>query len=50
MGSALLSRLAALGIAVQGDHGLLFAMACPTFVATGVTLWLHPRSTPTCHH
>jgi len=46
MGAALLSHRAVLGIAVQGDHGLLFAMACTTFAATPVTLWLHPRSTP----
>ena len=46
MGAALLSHLAVLGIAVHGDHGLLFAMACTTFVATLVTLWLHQRSIP----
>ena len=46
MGAALLSHLAVLGIAVQGDHGLLFAMACTTFSATLVTLWLHQRSIP----
>jgi putative oxidoreductase len=46
MGAALLSHIAVLGIAVQGDHGLLFAMACTTLATTLVTLWLHQRSIP----
>lgn len=46
MGAALLSHIAVLGIAVMGDHGLLFAMACTTFAATLVTLWLHQRAIP----
>jgi hypothetical protein len=46
MGAALLSHLAVLGISVQGDHGLLFAMAGTTFTATLATLWLHQRSIP----
>lgn len=46
MGAALLSHVAVLGIAVQGDHGLLFTMATTTFTAAMVTLWLHQRSIP----
>ncbi len=46
MGAALLSHVAMLGIAVQGDHGLLFSMASTTFIAAMVTLWLHQRSIP----
>ena len=46
MGAALLSHRAVLGIAVQGDHSMIFAMACTTFAATLVTLWLHQRSIP----
>lgn len=46
MGAARLSHLAVLGVAVQGDHGLLFTMAGTTFTAALVTLWLHQRPIP----
>lgn len=46
MGAAILSHIAVLGIAVQGDHGLLFAMGCTCFAAALVTLWMHQRSIP----
>jgi putative oxidoreductase len=46
MGGALLSHIAVLGVSVQGDHGLLFGMACTTFLAALATLWLHQRSIP----
>jgi putative oxidoreductase len=46
MGAALLSHATVLGIAIQGDHGLLFGMACTTFVAAMVTLWIHQEQVP----
>jgi putative oxidoreductase len=46
MGAAIVSHLTVLGVVVRGDHGLLFAMACTTFSASLVTLWLHQRSIP----
>lgn len=46
MGAALLSHIAVLGIAVRGDHRLLFGMACTVFGTTLMTLWLHQRSIP----
>lgn len=46
MGAAILSHIAVLGIAVQGDRGLLFGMGCTTFTAALVTLWMHQRSIP----
>ncbi len=46
MGAAILSHIAVLGIAIQGDHGLLFGMGCTTFVAAMSTLWMHQRSIP----
>ena len=46
MGSAIMSHLGVLGIVVQDDHGLLFGMACVTFVSSVVVLWIHQRSVP----
>jgi putative oxidoreductase len=46
MGAAILSHISVLGIAVQNDHGLLFAMACTTFVCALVALWIHQRAIP----
>lgn len=38
---AILAHLTGLGIEVQGDGGLLFALAVVVFVGSGVILWLH---------
>lgn len=46
MGAAILSHIAVLGIAVRGDHGLLFGMACTTFLAAFLTTWIHQQSIP----
>lgn len=46
MGAAILSHLAVLGIAVRGDGGLLFGMACTTFVSALTVLWIHQQSIP----
>jgi putative oxidoreductase len=46
MGSAIASHLTVLGIAIQGDHGLLFGMACTAFLGALATLWIHQQSIP----
>jgi len=46
MGAAILSHLAVLGIAVRGDGGLLFGMACTAFVSALTVLWIHQQSIP----
>ncbi|HRI12811.1 MAG TPA: DoxX family protein [Verrucomicrobiota bacterium] len=46
MGAAILSHIAVLGIAIQGDHGLLFGMACTTFLSAFAVLWIHQQSVP----
>ncbi len=46
MGSAIASHLTVLGVEVQGDHGLLFGMACMAFTGALVTLWVHQQSVP----
>lgn len=38
---AIASHLTLLGIEVQGDHGLLFCLACVVFVGSALLLWLH---------
>jgi putative oxidoreductase len=43
---ALLSHLAILGIEVQGDGGLLFALAAVVFVGSLGVAWLHRREIP----
>jgi hypothetical protein len=46
IGAALISHLTILGIEIQGDHGLLFAMAVTAFLsALGVTV-LHRHEIP----
>ena len=39
-------HLTKLGIEVQGDGGLLFALACTSLVAALVVLWLRRRDLP----
>jgi len=46
MAGAILSHLTILGIEVQGDKGLLFALALIVFVASAVNLVLHRNAIP----
>lgn len=41
MAGAIGSHLTRLGIEVQGDGGLLFALACLVFFCAAATTWLH---------
>lgn len=43
---AILSHLTLLGIEVQGDKGLLFALAIIVFLASLINLYLHRREIP----
>ena len=43
---ALASHLGPLGIQVQGDGGLLFALACAVFVGSAIVVWLRRRELP----
>ena len=43
---ALVSHLTKLGIEVQGDGGLLFALASVVFAASATLLWLHRAALP----
>ena len=43
---AVFSHLTLLGIEVQGDGGLLFALACVVLIASAVVLALHRRELP----
>lgn len=46
MAGAIVSHLTVLGIEVQGDKGLLFALAVVVFVASAITLFLYRRQIP----
>jgi hypothetical protein len=46
IGGAIVSHLTVLGIAIQGDHGLLFGMALVTFACGFVVTVLHRREIP----
>jgi len=46
MVGAILSHLTLLGIEVQGDKGLLFALALIVFVASSINLFLHRDEIP----
>src|SRR5437879_2164268 len=46
MAGAILSHLTILGIEVQGDKGLLFALALLVFVASAIYLVLHRNAIP----
>jgi uncharacterized membrane protein YphA (DoxX/SURF4 family) len=46
MAGAILSHLAILGIEVQGDKGLLFALAVIVFVSSAINLILHRGEIP----
>ena len=46
MAGAILSHVTVLGIEVQGDKGLLFALALIVFVCSTVTLLLHRTEIP----
>ncbi len=43
---AIFFHLTKLGIEVQGDGGLLFALAVIVFVSSLITLWLHRKEVP----
>ena len=47
---AILSHLTLLGIEVQGDKGLLFALAIIVFLASLTNLYLHRRQIPFVGH
>lgn len=46
MSGAIFFHLTVLGIAVQDDGGLLFALACVVWVGAALVLWLHRTSLP----
>ena len=46
MGGAIMSHLTKLGIVVQDDGGLLFALALVVLVTCGITAWLHRGQIP----
>lgn len=46
MAGAILSHLTILGIEVQGDKGLLFALALIVFLASAINLFLHRMEIP----
>ena len=46
MTGAIISHLTLLGIEVQGDKGLLFALALTVFVTSTATLYLHRNQIP----
>lgn len=46
MGGAIVSHLTKLGIEVQGDGGLLFALAGVVFAFCAVLLWVHRGELP----
>ena len=46
MAGAIVSHLTVLGIALQGDKGLLFALALTVFVASALALYVHRTQIP----
>ncbi len=46
IGAAIVSHLTVLGIEIQGDHGLLFDMACKSFLCGAIVTFLHRRTIP----
>lgn len=46
MSGAIFFHLTVLGIAVQDDGGLLFALACVVWISAALVLWLHRASLP----
>jgi hypothetical protein len=46
IGAAIVSHLTVLGIEIQGDGGLLFAMAWTTFLCAAIATFLHRREFP----
>lgn len=45
-GGAIVSHLTFLGIEVQGDNGLLFALAITVFITSAIALFLHRMQIP----
>lgn len=46
MAGAIVSHLGPLGIEIQGDGGLLFALACVVFAGSAIVLWIRRRELP----
>jgi len=46
MGAAIVSHLTVLGVQIQGDHGLLFAMAVVTFISGFTVTYIHRDQIP----
>jgi hypothetical protein len=46
MSGAIFFHLTKLGIVVQDDGGLLFALAVVVWLSSAVVLWLHRRALP----
>jgi hypothetical protein len=46
IGGAIVSHLTLLGIEVQGDHGVLFALAIVVAVCSAVLLFIYRRTVP----
>jgi putative oxidoreductase len=46
MGAAIVSHITILGIQIQGDHGLLFAMAIATFTSGFIVTYIHRNQIP----
>jgi uncharacterized membrane protein YphA (DoxX/SURF4 family) len=46
MAGAIMGHLTKLGIEVQGDHGLLFGLACVVFASSLALLVLHRKEIP----
>lgn len=50
IGGAIAAHLTVLGIEVQGDGGLLFALACGVLVSSSLVLWLRRGELPVVGH
>lgn len=46
MAAAILSHFTWLGLVIQGDHGLLFGMACVTFICGFTVMMMHRDQIP----
>jgi hypothetical protein len=46
MGAAIACHFTILGIEIQGDHGLLFAMAVATFTSGFIVTYIHRNQIP----
>ena len=46
MGAAIVSHLTVLGVDIQGDHALLFAMAVVAFISGFIVTFTHRHAIP----